>query len=93
MKKSPYHREVYESQSSVNTLLNCNVEEQPDGRYFITVGVFHTDPKSHKEITQPTNDLSFAEAKIYCNQIQQIIDRKLKNSSIYKRKNKSRGRR
>jgi len=86
---------IYESESTVNTNLNCSIVKDSPNLYSIRIGPFSaiisqriakTDPLPNI----PHMDLTLAEAKIYINQWQQFVDSQNKNLSQWKKKKKKR---
>lgn len=88
---------VYESESTVNTNLNCSIVQDNPTHYSIRIGPFaaiisQRIAKADPLPNMPHESLTLAEAKIYINQWQQFVDSQNKNLSQWKKKKKKGGR-
>jgi len=84
---------VYESESTVNTNLNCSIVKDGPNLYSIRIGPFSAIigqriAKREPLPDIPHNNLTLAEAKIYINWWQQYIDKQNKNLDQWKKKKK-----
>ena len=86
-------------ESTVNSLLDINLEIQNNGLYSITVGVLHSPIglRMVKEMNgqlpkMPTENLTYAEAQIFGQQWQNWIDKQNKDKAQWKKKKKKGGR-